>query len=154
MATIPFRRLLSRLTALALTTSSVGVASAADLDAELTIDVKPECSNQAATELGRGLALALEKMAPLGATHVLATWALAPDPTRRLAVATALEWKFRVIGDSIAIDHLSRDDNPQIRVAAARAAWARRATGGDTGVLARLADDPDPEVRAVAVSAR
>jgi hypothetical protein len=52
------------------------------------------------------------------------------------------------------IDHLSRDDDPAIRAAAARAAWARRQTGGDTGVLARLSHDPDPQVRAVAASAR
>ena len=176
MPSIPFRRLLSRLTALALSTSSVAMAAAppdvtpsaqtasdndgdddddADLDPDLTIVDNP-CVDRAdaALALGRSLAQALHAMRPLSATHLVATWALADDTMRRLAVAHALEWTFPVIGDGVAIDHLAHDADPAIRIAAARAAWARRTRGGDMGVLARLVDDPDPDVRAVAMSAR
>ncbi len=177
MPSIPFRRLLSRLTALALSTSAVAAAAAppdpvaatrgtqtadlddddddADLDAELTIIDNP-CVDRAdaALALGRGLALALHAMRPLSATHLVTSWALADEPMRRLAVAHALEWIFPVLGDGVAIDHLAHDADPAIRLAAARAAWARRTMGGDMGVLARLVEDPDLDVRAVAMSAR
>ena len=87
------------------------------------------------------------------ATHLAATWSLSDDPLRRLAVAHALEWTFPLVGDALVIDHLSRDADPQVRAASARAAWARR-PGGDPGVLARLSLDPDPAVREVATSGR
>ena len=61
--------------------------------------------------------------------------------------------RFPLVGDALVIDHLSRDADPQVRAASARAAWARR-PGGDPGVLARLSADPDPEVREVATSGR
>ena len=70
---------------------------------------------------------------------------------RRLALAHSLEWSFPLVGDEVVLDHLSRDPEPAVRIAIARAAWARRSGDADTGVLARLADDPDPDVRAVAV---
>jgi hypothetical protein len=100
--------------------------------------------------IGRSLALAIARMRPLDATQLVATWALSEDPVRRLAVAYSLEWTFRLVGDSLVLDHLSRDSDPVIRVAVARAAWMRRPTGGDAGVLARLVEDPDAGVRAVA----
>jgi len=173
MSKVSLRRLLSKLTALALSTSAAAagaapIATAADpppcdkdcedeLDPELAIDLHdaPRAeAGEAANALGRGLALALGRMRPLGATHLLATWALAPDPMRRLALANALEWTFPIVGDTLAIDHLSRDPDPKIRMAAARAAWARRTALADATVLARLVDDSDPDVRAVAMSAR
>jgi hypothetical protein len=61
---------------------------------------------------------------------------------------------FPLVGDSIIIDHLSRDADPEIRAATARAAWIRRSTGGDPGVLERLTHDSDPEVRSIALHAR
>ena len=100
------------------------------------------------------LALALGRLRPLEATHLASSWALADDPVRRSAVANALEWMFPLVGDDLVLDHLSRDRDPKIRFACARAAWVRRSTGGDHGVLDRLADDPDPEVRAIAIKAR
>lgn len=175
MSKVSLRRLLSKLTALALSTSAVGPAAAADrappeiditlpdetpdpddsdFDANLSIDREQLDAGDAASLLGRSLALALGDMRALAATHLVATWSLSSDPVRRLAVAHALEWRFALVGDSLVIDHLSRDGDPQIRAAAARAAWARRQTGGDLGVLARLRLDPDPAVRAVADSAR
>jgi hypothetical protein len=170
MSKVSLRRLLSKLTALALTTSAVGPAAAepareppgldaadaedSDLDANLPIDREHLDAHDAASALGRSLALALGELRPLTATHLAATWSLSSDPLRRLAVAHALEWAFPLVGDAIVIDHLSRDGDPEVRAAAARAAWARRSTGGDLGVLARLSHDPDPMVRAVAGSAR
>lgn len=170
MSKVSLRRLLSRLAALALTTSSVGPAVAAppeagdaagidvddedrDLDASLPIDREQLEANDAAAALGRSLALALGELRPLTATHLAATWSLSSDPLRRLAVAHALEWTFPLVGDALVIDHLSRDADPQVRAASARAAWARR-PGGDSGVLARLSLDPDPQVREVATSGR
>jgi hypothetical protein len=178
MSKVSLRRLLSRLAALALSASSatssaaaaVGPAAAAppeatdaagidvddddaDLDASLPIDREQLEARDAAATLGRSLALALGELRPLTATHLAATWSLSSDPLRRLAVAHALEWTFPLVGDALVIDHLSRDADPQVRAASARAAWARR-PGGDPGVLARLSVDPDPEVREVATSGR
>jgi len=158
MSHLPLRRLLSKLAALALTTSPVGPAVAADetelYDTDTPIDREHIEARDAALALGRGLALALTELRPLTATQLVATWALSPDPVRRLAVAHALEWTFPLVGDALAIDHLSRDRDAAVRAAAARAAWVRRATGGDAGVLDRLADDPEPAVRAIASAAR
>jgi len=185
MSTVPLRRLLSKLTALALTTSSaVGAAAApvreaaglenqpdnqnqddrrgaegpdaddVELDASLPIDREQLDPHDAASALGRSLALALAEVRPLSATYLAASWSLSSDALRRLAVAHALEWTFPLVGDALVIDHLSHDGDPAIRAAVARAAWARRHTGGDLGVLARLSHDPDPSVRAVATSAR
>jgi hypothetical protein len=173
MSKVSLRRLLSRLTAIALSTSAVGPVAAAeplggesaldrdvdgDDDAELAADLAIDRGQldprDAAAALGRSLALALGELRPLSATHLVATWSLSDDALRRLAVAHALAWRFPLVGDAIAIDHLSRDGEPAIRAAAARAAWARRSTGGDLGVLARLSADPDPQVREVAASAR
>ena len=175
MSKVSLRRLLSKLTALALSTSAIGPAAGEparelpgqgegtsdavdaddnDLDASLQIDREHVGAQDAASALGRSLALALEGMRPLSATHLAATWTLSSDPVRRLAVAHALEWAFPLVGDALVIDHLSHDGDPAIRVAVARAAWARRQAGGDPGVLARLSHDPDPAVRAIAASAR
>jgi hypothetical protein len=179
MSKVSLRRLLSRLAAIALSTSapsaSTAGAAAADpsrepparadqiendledsdgeLDASLPIDPEQLEARDAAAALGRSLALALGELRPLTATHLAATWSLSDDPLRRLAVAHALEWTFPLVGDALVIDHLSRDTDPQVRAASARAAWARR-PGGDPGVLARLSLDPDPEVREVATSGR
>lgn len=170
MSKVSLRRLLSKLTALALSTSAVGPAAAepvrdpawsteptdfddSELDAHLPIDRGQVDPHDAAVALGRSLALALGELRPLSATHLATTWSLSDDPLRRLAVAYALEWTFPLVGDALVIDHLSRDGDPVVRAASARAAWVRRRTGGDPGVLARLSDDPDPQVRAVALSA-
>jgi hypothetical protein len=170
MSKVSLRRLLSKLTALALSTSAIGPAAAEpagapgpsepvdvedrDLDASVPIDREQVATGEAAVALGRSLALALGELRPLSATHLAATWSLSDDPLRRLAVAHALEWTFPLVGDALVLDHLSRDGDPAVRAATARAAWVRRRTGGDPGVLARLSLDPDPAVRAVATSAR
>lgn len=158
---LPLRGLLSRLTTIALTTGALGAAHASpgtdrELDDITDPEIDRECvdTEDAALALGRGLALALGEMRPLAATQLAATWSTSPDDLRRLALANALEWAFPLVGDALVIDQLSRDVDPAIRAAAARAAWVRRATGGDLGVLDRLAVDPDPQVRAIVLAAR
>lgn len=154
--TISLRRLLGKLTALALSTAAPASAHATvadddvELDATLTLDREHLDTRDAGLTLGRGLALAIHEMRPLSATHLAATWALSEDPVRRLALAHALEWAFPLVGDAMVLDHLSRDTDPQVRAATARAAWARR----DHTLLGRLVDDPDPDVRAIAATAR
>ena len=168
MPKISLRRLLTKLTVLALSTTAATAAEARtaeregcaecdgddDLDPTLTIDREHLDAGDAALTLGRGLAQALGELRPIVATHLASSWALSTDPVRRLAVANAMEWQFPLVGDDLVIDHLSRDADPQVRLAAARAAWSRRTAGGDPGVLARLLEDPDPDVRAIAKSAR
>ena len=173
MSKVSLRRLLTRLTAIALSTSAVGPASAADAsipsstqstgdedeESELIGDVPIDPDHidpeDAAAALGRGLALAVHRMRPISATHLVATWALSEDPVRRLAVAHSLEWTYRLVGDGTVLDHLSYDPDPAIRAEVARAAWSRLgSTSGVHGVLARLSEDPDPGVRAVAQRTR
>src|SRR5687768_3653611 len=122
MPKVSLRRLLSKLTALALSSSAVLPAGAeplreppgldaddSDLDAGMPIDREQLDLHDAASALGRSLALALGEMRPLSATHLVASWALSDEPLRRQAVAHALEWTFPLVGDGIVIDHLSRD---------------------------------------------
>lgn len=172
MPRVSLRRLLSKLTVLALSTSAVAVASpprsaaaariAEDLDDELDHDLDDDTpidrehvdSRDAAAMLGRSLANALSEVKPLSAIHLATTWALSGDPLRRAAVARSLEWAFPLLGAGAIIEHLSYDADPSIRAAAARAAWIRRTAGGDRGVLDRLALDPDADVRAIAHRAR
>lgn len=156
MLKISLQRLLSKLAILA-ATASPALAAPTDqavpdpsLICEGTIDAENVDRRDAAALLGRNLAIALERMRPIEATHVATSWALSADSLRRVGVARALEWAFPLVGDDLVIDHLSRDPDPAIRAACARAAWIRRATGGDPGVLDRLADDIDPDVRAIA----
>ncbi len=100
----------------------------------------------------RALALELSQMTPIAATHHATTLALSTDVSRRTVIAQALEWEFPLFGDTAILEHLSRDDSPEIRAACARAARARRPV--HDRILARLADDPDPEVRAIAMDDR
>jgi hypothetical protein len=157
MRKISLRRLLSKLAVIALATQPAlaspndQVAPDPELVAEGFIDPGNVDTRDAAALLGRGLAVALEGMKPLDATHVASSWAVSPDPMRRIGIARALEWSFPLVGDGLVIEHLSHDPDPQVRAACARAAWIRRATGGDLGVLDRLARDPEPEVAAIAL---
>lgn len=156
MRKISLMRLLSKLAILA-ATATPAMASPNDrvvpdplLVADGVIDREHVDAQDAAALLGRNLAIALSRMEPLEATNIASTWALSPDPLRRVGVARSLEWQFPLVGDAVVLDHLSRDPDPAIRVACARAAWIRRGTGGDPGVLDRLVQDIDPEVRAAA----
>jgi len=102
---------------------------------------------------GHALAVVLEHMHPLDRIRTAATAALSDRPEVRCALGESLTWIFPLVGDSVVIDHLSRDVEAGVRLAAARAALARRASGGDDGVLARLSHDPDPTVAEVAILA-
>jgi hypothetical protein len=138
------RSLLSRVAAAAISLSATAAEPASAANEESTDDA---FTGEAG---GQPLAAFLAALPGIAATHVACEWALSPVRERRLALATSLEFAFRLVGDDVMIDHLARDDDPAIRRAAARAAWARRASGGDAGVLGRLVDDPDPSVREVA----
>ena len=97
----------------------------------------------------RALALQLSEMTPIAATHSATTWALAPEVSRRVAIAQALEWDFPLFGDRAILEHLARDPSPIVRAACVRAAWMRH----DHETLGRLASDPDPDVRSIATYA-
>lgn len=176
MRSVPLRNLVSKLVLLALSASAVTAGAAPSPIGQATIDdgefagdvaidglvleprggqgAQPLDRRHAASMLGRSLAMALEALPKLEATHFATTWALSPIPLRRAAIAHALEWAFPLLGDAVVLDHLAGDSDPAIRAAVARAAWIRRATGGDDGVLARLGHDPDPDVRSIALGAR
>ena len=141
MHRVSLRRLLSKLTVLALSTSAMAVASPsrrtpkscvdkafeddleddreddldADLDADAPIDREHVASHDAAAMLGRSLANALAEVKPLAAIHLATTWALSEDPLRRAAVVRSLEWTFPLLGDAAIIEHLSYDPDPSIR---------------------------------------
>ncbi len=158
MRKVPLRRLLSKLTILALASSPAANAASTlddcdDCSEDVRIDHDQVDPHDAATMLGRSLAHALGELKPLAATHLATTWALSEDPLRRAAIANALEWAFPLLGDGPIVEHLSHERDPHVRAACARAAWVRRTTGGDHGVLARLAHDPDAEGRAIALRA-
>jgi hypothetical protein len=155
MTTKPRARLRALLGRLTMAAASVSAAPLAARAAAPIPDLPGEAgavgdADEVHGSRAHSLAIALAHSAPLEAVSRACDWALAGDPARRLTVATALGWSFPLVGDDVIIDHLSRDDDTGIRAAAARAAWARRATGGDPGVLDRLSADPAPEVRAVA----
>jgi hypothetical protein len=162
MTTLPqpmHRISLRRLLAVLALSGSPAVAAAhqapsAELDADIPIDREHLDACDAAVMLGRQLAYTLGNQPALEATHLASTWALSDDSLRRLAIAHALEWDFRLVGDDIVLDHLSRDRDPAIRCAVARAVWMRRPRGADVGILGRLSGDEDPEVRAIAGRAR
>ena len=129
--------------------ASAGPPPSAELDADIPIDREHVDPCDAAMMLGRQLAQALAEQPPLEATHLASTWALSEDSLRRGAIAHALEWVFPLLGDDLVLDHLSRDPDPAIRRAVARAAWARRPTVGPA-IVDRLTSDSDAEVRAIA----
>ncbi|HUS29900.1 MAG TPA: hypothetical protein VMZ53_15450 [Kofleriaceae bacterium] len=140
MRMISLRRLLSKLTVLALS-ASPAAAAAGDaapsapsvddidldvaLDEDIPIDREHIDPQDAATVLGRSLAKALSEMREIEAVHLSTAWALSADPTRRAGIAHALEWPFRLMADRLIIDHLSQDPDPLVRSACARASWIR-----------------------------
>jgi PIN domain nuclease of toxin-antitoxin system len=150
MHRISLRRLLA---VLALSGSPAAASAAAlphtELDADVPIDRENLDPSDAASMLGRQLAHALCGHSPLEATHIATTWALSEDPLRRLAIAHALEFPFRLVGADVVLDHLAHDPDAKVRAAVARAAWIRRPSLG-TEIVDRLSADPDPEVRSIA----
>ncbi|MFT3692470.1 MAG: hypothetical protein QM831_04965 [Kofleriaceae bacterium] len=159
MRRVSLRRLLSKLTVLALSTAAPTAVLASparaqieeELDDDSPIDREHVDPRDAAAMLGRSLATALSELPALDGIHLATTWALSEDPLRRLAVARSLEWTFTLMCDATIIDHLSGDADPAIRAAAARAAWVRRVS---PAVLDRLAGDSDADVRSIALRAK
>jgi hypothetical protein len=138
MRMISLRRLLSKLTVLALSASPAAAATVessdetlpcADcdivLDDDVPIDREHIDPDDAARVLGRSLAQALTEMREIEAVQLATTWALSTDPTRRAGIAHALEWPFRLMADRLILEHLSQDPEPLIQEACARAAWIR-----------------------------
>jgi hypothetical protein len=111
--------------------------------------VPANAANAAETD-GHALAIRLQHAHPLDATRIAATDATATTPETRRAIADALTWSFPLVGDALIIDHLAGDPDPEVRLAAARAAHARRATGG-LAILERLTHDSDAAVREAAI---
>jgi hypothetical protein len=97
------------------------------------------------------LPAAMEWMSGWERTEIIAGWATAASPRLRLAIARALRYAPPAVGDRSAIEVLSRDPDPDVRVAVVEAAWLRRREAPDRfiRVLEALADDPDPMVRSV-----
>ncbi len=98
---------------------------------------------------GHVLAVALERMSPLAAVEVAATAATAARAEVRAAVAEALTWVFPLGCDDLVIDHLAADPSADVRLAAVRAASARRHRVG-AAALERLLADDDPRVSSAA----
>jgi hypothetical protein len=95
---------------------------------------------------------ALARMPDLDRVRVISSWATATSPLLRLAMARALRYAPPAVGLHSALEHLSRDPDPAVRVAVAEAAWLRRreAPGRLITVLQRLAVDQHVFVREVA----
>jgi hypothetical protein len=142
MRMISLRRLLSKLTVLALSASAAAAGATPDapdvrsrdarrcddcddLDDDAPIDREQVDEHDAALVLGRSLAKALSEMRELDAIQLSTTWALSQDPMRRAGLAHALEWPFRLMPDRVILEHLSQDPDPAIREACHRAAWIR-----------------------------
>jgi hypothetical protein len=139
MRMISLRRLLSKLTVLALASSPAAATAEptsraqcssdgedGDLDSDLPIDREHVNPRAAAAMLGRTLAQALVELRPLAATHLATTWALSEDCLRRAAIAHALERVFPLFGDRAIVAHLAGDSEPYVREVALRAASVRR----------------------------
>jgi len=95
------------------------------------------------------LPAALLWMSGLERTEIIAGWAMSPSPGARLAIARALGGAPPSVGLLSAIEVLATDDQPEVRMAAAEAAWERRHEDPErmSQVLRRLLADPDAEVR-------
>ena len=158
MSKVSLRRLLAKLTALALSTSAVracvrrhkrrdrqSATDDLDLDDDVPIDREHVDPVDAAVALGRSLALALGAMRPARRHPHRGDLGRVAGSGAAARVAHALEWAFPLVGDAVVIDHLSRDRGPRDpgRCGTRRVDPAAPA-GGDLDVLDRLADDPDP----------
>ncbi len=151
------RRLITQLVVATLGVPAAALAAGADPEADLRDSAEPDDDEVAAAlHLATGdsggagahaLAILFDHMRPIDATRAAATAALSPRVEVRAALGEALTWCFPLLGDSVVIDHLSRDPETRVRLAAARAAHARRTVIADPALLERLCADPEPSVR-------
>src|SRR5207244_1175892 len=82
-------------------------AAAPDLDDDAPPGLHADGDDPRHAAAAHWLAISLERMTPLAATSTACRWALSPDPDQRATIASALEWTFALLGDSLIIDHLS-----------------------------------------------
>ena len=136
------RALVSNITLASLATASTAAAA--------TTGAAAEPGDDEPGQPGRHLALRLAHLPSIESMGVAAELALSPDGGERHQLAEALTWAFPLPGEHAVIEHLARDPTPEVRAAAARAAWVRRSSHLDVSVLHRLLGDDDPEVRAAA----
>jgi hypothetical protein len=147
------RRLITKLVVATLgVPASAAAGEAVEIEAEAVDDAEVDAALHLATggEGGAGahaLAILLDHMRPIDATRAAATAALSPRVDVRAAIGEALTWVFPLLGDTVVIDHLSRDTEATVRLAAARAAHARRTHLDDPALLERLSLDPEASVR-------
>lgn len=140
------RAIVSNLTLASLATASPAVAATVGAESPA-----PDAStDEGRVDPSRALALQLSHLPSIESMGVAAELALSPELHERQQLAEALAWSFPLAGESTVIEHLSRDASPEVRGAAARAAWVRRSSHLDREVLHRLLGDSDPEVRAAA----
>ena len=135
----------ARLRALVSNLTIAGLATAAPATALAATEPAPATDPEA-----RGLAQRLAHLPSIESMGAAAELALSPDLHERQALAQALAWSFPLPGEQAVIEHLAADPSPDVRAAAARAAWVRRSPMLDQRVLHRLLGDEDPEVRAAA----
>jgi hypothetical protein len=136
MRMISLRRLLSKLTCLALSAQPVAASASPspgpllaasdddddfDLDDDLPIDREHVDPRQAAQLLGQSLTRALDELRPLAATELATRWALSADPLRRIAIAHALDTHPDLVGARTILEHLTADPDGTVREAASRA---------------------------------
>lgn len=134
----------ARLRALVSNLTIAGLATAAPATALAATEPAP------ADPDARGLAQRLAHLPSIESMGAAAELALSPDHHERQQLAQALSWSFPLPGEQAVIEHLASDPSPDVRAAAARAAWVRRSSTLDVRVLHRLLGDDDPEVRAAA----
>ena len=70
----------------------------------------------------------LEYMDPFDATRVATTAALSPSVDVRRALADALMWPFRLVGETFVLEQLMQDADYDVRIAARAAARVRYST--------------------------
>ncbi len=120
-------------------------------DTEPPDDVRESSGGEAGARPGLigVLPAALLWMSGLERTEVIASWTTSAAPGARLAIARALAGAPSSVGLLSAIEVLAADDQPEVRMAAADAAWERRHEDPRrmTAVLRQLLDDPDDGVR-------
>lgn len=115
---------------------------------ELATDSAPEVREA----LARGLIERLARVSPLDRVERLCSWATSGHKGLRLAAALVLGRPLELVGATSCIEQLARDTDPEVRIAAARAARVR--CPGDPmrcrSVLLELSRDGDGDVAGIA----
>jgi hypothetical protein len=134
----------ARLRALVSNLTIAGLATAAPATATAATEPAPAADPEA-----RGLARRLAHLPSIESMGAAAELALSPELHERQQLARPGVGRSAAREQAV-IEHLASDPSPDVRAAAARAAWVRRSSTLDQRVLHRLLGDEDPEVRAAA----